>query len=193
MSLTDPALALDQRNGLPDALRVLFEEYPRDAWEADPGFSGLIRFWLDRHLMFRKVTDLMTTETENVLDGQAQPEPFAGHIARYAGFFVQELHTHHMIEDQEYFPKLMGLDARLTAGFDILDKDHHAIDAHLSEFADTVNDLLRAVQAQTFTLTNAETLRHRLKRTRHFLDRHLTDEEELVVPILLKHVPSGLV
>ena len=30
-------LALSQRSGLPDALRVLLAEYPRDIWESDPG------------------------------------------------------------------------------------------------------------------------------------------------------------
>ena len=37
-------LDLSHRTALPDALRVLLAEYPREAWEADPTFSALIRF-----------------------------------------------------------------------------------------------------------------------------------------------------
>ena len=46
-------LALGVRAGLPDALRVLLADYPREGWESHPHFTGLVRFWLDRHLMFR--------------------------------------------------------------------------------------------------------------------------------------------
>ena len=57
-------LALADRKKLPDALRVLLEDYPRDGWELDPGFDGLVRFWLDRHLMFRR---LMSTRARHGL------------------------------------------------------------------------------------------------------------------------------
>jgi len=40
---------LAQRSRLPDALRVLLEQYPRDMWESHRNFDGLTRFWLERH------------------------------------------------------------------------------------------------------------------------------------------------
>lgn len=48
-------LDLDLRTGLPDALRVLLKEFPRDGWDDHPGIEGLVRFWLDRHMMFRRI------------------------------------------------------------------------------------------------------------------------------------------
>jgi len=45
---------LRHRKGLPDALRVLLEQYPRALWESHQNFDGLTRFWLERHLMFRR-------------------------------------------------------------------------------------------------------------------------------------------
>ena len=43
-------LKLDVRTGLPDALRVLYETYPREVWEGHQNFGGLVAFWLDRHM-----------------------------------------------------------------------------------------------------------------------------------------------
>ena len=191
--MDDAHLALEERSGLPDALRVLLESYPREAWEADPNFSGLIRFWLDRHLMFRRLTATMASEAERALDGDLAPEVFAAHLSRYGSMFAGELHGHHMIEDAHYFPHLKGLDPRLVRGFDILDRDHHAIDAHLQTFADDANAALRAVAARTGHKDATAAFRSGLARLDGFLDRHLTDEEELVVPVLLKHAPAGLV
>ncbi len=190
--MDDAHLALEERNALPDALRVLLESYPRDAWEADPNFSGLIRFWLDRHLMFRKLTATMATEAEQALDGELSPDVFAAHLSRYGSMFMGELHGHHMIEDAHYFPHLKALDPRLTRGFEILDRDHHAIDGHLEAFAQDANVALRAVAARTGHEDATAAFRKGLTRLEGFLDRHLTDEEELVVPVLLRFAPAGL-
>lgn len=188
-----PDLSLASRSKLPDALRILLADYPREVWETDPGFSGLIRFWLDRHLMFRKIIDTMGTEVESLLNREVDNRVFASHFGRYAGFFVQELHAHHTIEDQEFFPKLKVMDRRIGWGFDVLDKDHHAIDDHLGLFAQDTNNVLQTIMTQSVDAKQADSLHKRLQKLNGFLDRHLTDEEELVVPVLLKHAPSGLV
>ena len=46
MSEDRGALSLARRDGLPDALRVLLAEYPREAWESHPNLTALMRFWL---------------------------------------------------------------------------------------------------------------------------------------------------
>ena len=48
MSEDRGALSLARRDGLPDALRVLLAEYPREAWESHPNLTALMRFWLER-------------------------------------------------------------------------------------------------------------------------------------------------
>ncbi|MEL6571260.1 MAG: hemerythrin domain-containing protein [Pseudomonadota bacterium] len=107
---------LESRIALPDALRVLLEDYPRQNWESDPGFDGLLRFWLDRHLMFRRILKQMQTDTEKLLNNDMSSRFYAAHLSRYGGMFVQELHGHHSIEDHHYFPKLIDLDARISRG-----------------------------------------------------------------------------
>jgi hypothetical protein len=73
---------LDTRSGLPDALRVLLATHPRESWQADPGFHGLVRFWLERHMMFRQLMAHMSRETRAFLDGDRDPSGFAQGIGR---------------------------------------------------------------------------------------------------------------
>lgn len=189
-----PEFALGARAGLPDALRVLLQEYPRELWEDDPGFSQLIRFWLDRHLMFRRILEALQQTTHQVIDKSVDPQTFARQLARYGSMFVGELHAHHNIEDAHYFPTMKTLDSRISAGFDILDRDHHTIDARLQGFAKQANTLLQGLQKdEESAMAQLGPLADELITFERFLDRHLVDEEELVVPVLLKYTPEGLV
>ncbi|MAY85805.1 MAG: dihydrodipicolinate reductase [Pseudooceanicola sp.] len=191
--MTDPTdLSLAARTALPDPLRVLLAEYPREAWQADPGFSELIRFWLDRHLMFRRLIDQMQTDAQAAIDGNISALDYQRRLARFGGMFVNELHMHHQIEDTHYFPVLEAQDSRIAQGFAILDTDHHQIDAGLHSFADTANAALRlAPESPGFTDAAANVLSG-VDTLAPLLNRHLIDEEELVVPVLLKFTPPGL-
>lgn len=193
MMSSETELALETRAGLPEALRVLLQDYPREMWESDSNFSGLIRFWLDRHLMFRRLVATMRNEAEQALDRALEERVFGAHLSRYGSMFIGELHGHHSIEDAHYFPVMKTLDSRIERGFDILDRDHHAIDGHLAEFADVANQALRAIAAGEPAKDGIAAFRTGLVRVEGFLDRHLVDEEELVVPVLLKYAPAGLV
>lgn len=192
MNETDPD-ALETRASLPEALRVLAKEYPREAWEADANFSGLIRFWIDRHLMFRRIVGTMQDETRRMLDREMEPRLWASHLSRYGSMLIGELHGHHSIEDMHYFPVLKELDARVARGFDILDRDHHAIDAHLGAFAEAANGSLGPISRGEEAIDEAAAFGEQLARVERFLDRHLVDEEELVVPVLLRYTPAGLI
>jgi len=186
------ALALDQRSGLPDALRVLLEAYPRQGWSEDPGFNEVIRFWLERHLMFRRLTEVLGEEARSRLDGKIDARRHAAGLARYGGMFVNELHMHHQVEDHHYFPVLAQRDSRLARGFEILDRDHHAMDAILSGFASAANGVLSADLDSPQQFDAVGGFLEERDRVAALLERHLTDEEELVVPIILKYGTLGL-
>ncbi|MCO4847879.1 MAG: hemerythrin domain-containing protein [Yoonia sp.] len=179
-------LTLTARTELPDALRVLLAEYPRISWEHDPEFNDLIRFWLDRHLMFRRVVSEMRTDAQQMLDAKLAPPKFTSRLSRFGGMFVQGLHEHHTIEDTYYFPKLAQHDQRIEAGFDILDKDHHEIDAQLNTFVENANAVLNARDNPTHMHENTGKFEADLTQLEKLLDRHLNDEEELIVPVILK-------
>ena len=183
---------LEERTGLPDALRVLLKDYPREGWERHNNFGALIRFWLERHLMFRRLVGSMQEELERALDGDLEERMLGLRLSRYGSMFVGELHGHHTIEDTHYFPQLKTLEGSLSRGFEILDRDHKDLDSHLDSFAGEANTLLSTIGQQGEWRPAGEVMLKGLKRMESFLDRHLTDEEELVVPVLLKHAPDGM-
>jgi hypothetical protein len=189
VNLDDYGLA--ERARLPDALRVLVEKYPREGWEAHPHFSELTRFWLDMHLGFRRMQGLLVAETEGFLDRGRDPQAYARGLARVAGQYLNGLHGHHNVEDHHYFPLLKALDARVGWGFDLLDADHQAMDGAIDDLAQAANAVLAAVRDATPAEAAAAVLRRRLDGFGRMLDRHLTDEEELVVPVILDN-PSGI-
>ncbi len=183
--------SLDTRVGLPDALRVLVREYPRDIWQSHRNFDALTRFWLERHMMFREVLGKLQDETEAFLDRKRDPAGFGRQTAQLAGFFLNQLHGHHQIEDAHYFPTLARLEPRLAEGFVLLDADHHALGGHLHGLAEDTNAMLQGLSrgGNAAGQTEAGTLHTRLARFGGFLDRHLLDEEDLVIPTILHHAP----
>lgn len=183
-------LTLEQRDGLPDALRVLLAEHPRESWDADPQFNGLISFWLDRHMMFRKLGTIMQDEARSLLDGKTDPQRFAQAISHYGGTFVNQLHGHHQMEDQHYFPVLATRDVRIERGFELLDADHNALDGHLNRFVETANDAIKGV-ATDYKLAGGRFLTA-VEELDTLLRRHLDDEEDLIVPVILKYGTDGL-
>ncbi len=175
----DP-LALIRRRGLPDALRVLADHWPRIDWARHPNFEPLAAYWLDRHQGFRQGLALLTEATQGRLDGAVGPAVFADTVQRLGGRLVGELHLHHNVEDHEYFPLMAGIDTRLARGFAMLDADHHALDDWLADLTTAAERVMRRQDRDA-----AGTMLGALERFAPLLDRHLTDEEDLVVPVIL--------
>lgn len=182
---------LENRKVLPQALRVLMEEFPREGWQSNERFDGLISFWLEKHMMFRKLMKAMISDSQQMIDGNLDPQQFQKQLSRYGGTFVSGLHGHHQIEDAHYFPVLEKMDARLGRGFEILDADHHALDRYLENFTNSANNVLQQNPLSKDNQFVGE-LNDALLEFNKILDRHLVDEEELVVPVLLKYGMQGL-
>lgn len=176
--MSEPDLSLSTRAGLPDPLRVLVEEIPRDAWQAHPGFGGLIEFWLERHLLFRRLLTTMEADVQALMDRRIGFDSYAPRLSRFAGLLVNELHGHHRIEDQHYFPQIARFDPRIETGFDLLEADHQQMDGLLHDMAGAANAVLQGGTPGVFS--------DHLAGFEQLLIRHLIDEEELVVPVILK-------
>jgi Hemerythrin HHE cation binding domain len=184
-------MTLETRQGLPDALRILVRDYPRDLWESHHNFDALTRFWLDRHLGFRAMLADISRDTEGFLDGKTDPRHFAGLTVRSVGGLLRDLQGHHQIEDHHYFPLLSAAEPRLAHGFDLLDADHHALEGHIHGMADATNALLRHLaEASPGSTEAAAALLTRTGGFERFINRHLLDEEDLVVPVILHHAPD---
>lgn len=171
------SLSLTERSGLPDALRVLANSYPRAQWTTHPNFGELVRFWIQRHLMFRELVSVLREDAEKAVDGDLDFQRHASCLSQYGGTLLNELHMHHQVEDYHYFPQLIKLDARLERGFELLESDHDAMDGLLHDMAQEANAVLQGGETGVFL--------DRLNGFAHLLERHLTDEEEIVVPVIL--------
>lgn len=177
--------SLAGRVGLPDSLRVLADAFPRATWEGHANFGEMVQFWMQRHGMFRDLIARIEADAQAFVDGDRDAQAFKANLARYGGFFLNELHMHHQVEDAHYFPRLAALDARIGHGFDMLEADHEAIDGLLKRFADGANAALREDEVSTIR-EQAGVFLDDARRFHTLLERHLTDEEDLVVPVVLK-------
>ena len=181
MSQILPDTSLISRHGLPPHLRMLVEELPRMTWDQQPGFGGLAAFWLDRHLDFRHLTGLLQSDVETLLDGGMDAQEYAQRLAHYGTSLLQSLHGHHQIEDDHYFPMMTKMEPRVATGFALLDADHHALDTLIADFTNSANAVLQ-------NGTDAPQKFHaNLLQFNRLLIRHLEDEEDIVIPVILRH------
>jgi hemerythrin-like domain-containing protein len=180
------ALALARRSGWPADLRVLVARYPREQWDAHPNLGEMARFWLSRHAMFRELSSTIGQIAAAFRAGKLPPEEFARQFVPRLQFMLDQLNVHHQIEDLHYFPIFRRADERLARGFDVLEGDHHHIHADMARTAETANALLRSLQgggdtmrrcSDSYTDTSGVLLKG--------LIRHLDDEEDLIVPLIL--------
>lgn len=181
--------ALDPRGDLPDALRDLLDDCPREVWAGRLPEDESTRFWLDRHRMFRMLLARMEEDVRAMADcgtlTEAPAEAAIRAVRRDAAMLLNEVHGHRKIEDLHYFPRLAAFEPGLWAAFEMLDADHQALGLHLRELADTVSELVRGEPAGRDACIGR--LQLRLQRFGSCLDRHLIDEEDIVLPILLRH------
>lgn len=94
---------------------------------------------------------------------------------------IDHLHGHHSIEDGQYFPRFVKNYPQLAAGFAILDNDHQVLNAALHDLQQSGRQLYNATLEDQYL---AERLHQQLGQVGVLLARHLSDEEDLVIPIL---------
>jgi hemerythrin-like domain-containing protein len=186
-------LALDVRAGLPDDLKLLLARYPRATWQGHVNLGEMARFWLSRHAMFRELGAMLDESGRAFRAGRTGTDAFVQFFVPRLQFFLQQLHAHHHVEDDHYFPIFRRAEARLARGFDILDRDHDAIAAGLAENANAANDLLRALDGpQAAREGAADAYLQAGGRLLRGLMRHLDDEEDLIVPLILDRGEEAL-
>ncbi|WP_187971959.1 hemerythrin domain-containing protein [Aquibium microcysteis] len=177
---------LKLRAGLPDDLRFLVEKYPRSDWSVHDNIGGMAGFWLQRHGMFREVGAMLTTGIADYREGRKSASDFAQWFAPRLNFFLGNLDGHHNVEDQHYFPAFAKAEARLKRGFDILDRDHHQIHEALGLNAETANFFLRTLrESEDRQRFAADAYADANQSLVAMLARHLDDEEDLIIPLIL--------
>jgi len=173
------------RDGLPKAIRpTLLEEAEQD-WRAHPRFAGKAGFFMNIHRQLLDGADWLSQTLEGVMDtpdGDVQDQMSAQGLQPRTAHLLRFAHGHHEIEDHGYFPQFLQLYPNLEPAMGLLDGDHQVLDAALNG----VETGLTKVFASPNRDSTAALYRHAaaLKKIMH---RHITDEEEVIVPIFLRH------
>lgn len=187
-------LALARRTGWPDDLRVLLERYPREQWGGHANLGGMAQFWLSRHAMFRELGGRIEAVMTGFRAGELSAVEFPRQLVPRLQFMLEQLNGHHQIEDQHYFPIFRAADDRLARGFDVLDGDHHHIHGDMAATAEAANVMLATINSSDGDALSrscdayADASGLLIKG----LLRHLDDEEDLIVPLILDRGEEAL-
>jgi iron-sulfur cluster repair protein YtfE (RIC family) len=177
-------LDLDRRTGWPDDLRLLLQRYPREVWPGHANLGGTARFWLARHDMFRDLGGALQSATGEFREEKVALPAFRSWFAPRLRFFLSELDAHHRIEDLGYFPLLRAAEPRLARGFAVLEGDHAALHETLARLAEAADAFLRAEDPDGLR-ARADAYARVTDDLLSGLARHLADEEDLVIPLIL--------
>ena len=166
---------------------LLLDRHPRDTWIAQR--SSDADFWLEIHDGFRRACGAVAAAVDEHRGAQITTLELAVRSAPRLRGLLAQLHGHHQVEDFNYFPALRRAEPRLGRGFDALERDH----ATLRDHADAALASLDALLAAAGERDSGDAPRHAAGRyaaaSGRFcgaLARHLADEEDLVVPLLLE-------
>ena len=173
-------------------LNHLINDYPRDAWDAHPNFARSTQNWLGAHQAFRQLSDICVSKTERILDKDMDAEHYGHILGRYGDSLVRNLHGHHTWEDRQFFPELANADPRFETGLDLLEQDHEVLDETLDRFTRASNRYLKLLDLDPTSADQELGDIHTAGcQIQSLLSRHLQDEEDLIVPIILHHKLRG--
>jgi hypothetical protein len=127
--------------------------------------------------------------SKTALEQRIEAAEFKPWLNRYLGCSLWQLEQHHQVEDHHYFPLFRRVEPRLAPGFELLEADHVALHT-------AIGGVIERVTAVLATETpGPDPFRSDLARFRdaqidlgRALIRHLHDEEDLVIPLLLERV-----
>jgi len=180
-------LTLQSRSGLPEAMRCLLAERPRETW-ADPALPETARFWLQMHDGFRRQQASMSRLiSEGALDPRAVHAP----LVQTLNGFLGHLDGHHRVETGHYFPAFRRAEPRVADGLDLLDRDHDAIHEQLEALHGAGLAFHQTISTGGGGFSELGRLSEILGRAVPALIRHLDDEEEIVIPLLALHGEHG--
>ena len=131
--------------------------------------------------------------TNEFREGLVTPERFRAWYAPRLQTFLGHLEGHHNIEDYQMFPIFNAAEPRLMKGFDILELDHGTIHAAMERMAETANAFMQAPAGDNDKMRYAgDAYADTADRLMRMLDRHLGDEEDLVIPLILDRGEEAL-
>lgn len=174
------------RAALPKGFAFLLADYPRAVWEGHPNNGQWCGFWLKRHQMFRDFSAALADACAQLADDKVEVQAFHEWFVPRVNFYFGEIDTHHKVEEYQYFPVLARADAQMARGIELLEGDHQTVHDLLRAAHQLVIALDRAIrEAPTEIAASAPRAHDGLTALGTGLVRHLNDEEDIIVPLIL--------
>jgi hemerythrin-like domain-containing protein len=176
---------IETRKGLSADLRELLFAIPPDEWPAHVNYAGAAAFWQGVHRSLLSESGAFAAGLDQ-LSGMSPGEMQGGllmndlrHLGRH---LLGHAHTHHHVEDDHYFPRFKLRYPQLGRPIDLLDGDHRVLEETLDAVGRHIEGF-SAGKSGRDEIGAALNDAHKLDR---ILQRHLADEEDIVIPALLK-------
>ncbi|MEL7527143.1 MAG: hemerythrin domain-containing protein [Pseudomonadota bacterium] len=184
---------LDFRQGLPREW-LLFQDISRGDWLTHENYGPVSELWLNRHDGFRNMGNILITLLKQYRENQLGAERFAAMLAPQLQRFLSELHSHNMVEDQQYFPALLKVEPDLLQGMELLESDHAQLHQRMEAVVQNAAQLFTAIRNgdQDAIQAAADTYERASTAMLMGLKRHLTDEEDLIMPVILGRGEAGI-
>lgn len=185
------------RVGISQALRETLFELPREQWGQNPGFHEEPLFWLQIHRGLLQASATLPEQCKVLLnhpDSDPQGEAFRV-IFEFASRLVHHAHQHHHIEDSHFFPLFTQRFPELIHPIMLLDGDHKVLSEVLDDMEQATRLMYAASCDSSRLASTSQRLIDNMLASATSLDtlfrRHISDEEEICIPIMLKMNSPG--
>ena len=180
----------DVQRDWPAERDVLLKRYPREAWASNSSLD--VAFWLEVHRRFRYECAALQGFADDYRLQRLPVRELAIVAAPRLSGLLTDLRGHHQVEDFHYFPVFRRLAPRLAVGIDVLEHDHSDLDHDALAARNALRELRATLAEGDATATAAlagQQFAAAASRLCLQIGRHLNDEEDLVVPLLLAQEP----
>ena len=159
-------------------------QWPPQRWTEHPAYHGLARHWQEIHRAMLHNLGVVEHSLRRLADdslADADRARMAGQIGIAARQSVDHLHGHPHLEDQSMFPQLVRAAPALARPLSLLEADHVVLNALLGPF----EQALARLPAADAAASAWDEVARAGERVTRVARRHIEDEEEIVIPIVL--------
>ncbi|MGL1920594.1 MAG: hemerythrin domain-containing protein [Hyphomicrobiales bacterium] len=183
----NPENHVKKRDGLSPTIKKTLLESTREDWPKHRRYQGMAGFWLNIHRNLLQGTNQLADGFESLLDtppSEIQDEINARKLQQMGNQVISHLHHHHEIEDHNYFPQFIQLYPNMEHAINLLDGDHKILDQALQDTQLALVDMMAQKPVDRDMIAQVAKGSRALEK---IITRHLWDEEEIIIPILLEH------
>jgi len=191
---------IEKRSELSNQLQLQLVELQsisgkRDEWHQHTRFAGEAEFWMQVH----KALLIATAELPNKcgalmlsIDDPIARKKSLTQLSQLGGQLIHHAHTHHHVEDNHFFPVFQKAFPKLNHHLELLDGDHKVLTASLDQLELALREVSSAKNYSDSKSANSkcqftcEQLLSAAKSVDALFTRHIADEEEICIPVILQ-------